>query len=115
MLIAIAGPYSAPTPDQRKRNAEAMNRAAAEVLKRGHIPIVGVNAALPVVEMLGSGDHYEAIMKISLAVVGFCDAILMIGRSPGADREMDLLISKGKTIFWDLAEIPIAGEDEQGR
>src|SRR5262245_8532713 len=107
MLIAVAGPYSAPSADQRKRNLDAMNRAAAEVFRRGHIPRIGVNAALPVVEMLESGDHYEAIMKISLAVVGSCDAILMIGQSPGANREMDLLISKGKTVFWKLDDIPI--------
>lgn len=30
MLIAVAGPYSAPTPEQRQTNLDAMNRAAAD-------------------------------------------------------------------------------------
>ena len=111
MLIAVAGPYSAPSADQRKRNLDAMNHAAAEVFRRGHIPVIGVNAALPVMEMLETGDPYEAMMKISLAVVGVCDAILMIGQSPGANREKDLLISKGRTVFWKLDDIPIADEN----
>jgi hypothetical protein len=80
MLIAVAGPYSAETTDARKQNLDAMNRAAAEVLKLGHVP--------PVVEFLATEhDRYEAIMTISLAVVDKCDAILMIGESPGANRE----------------------------
>ena len=36
------------------------------------------------VEMLETGDPYKAMMKISMAVVGVCDAILMIGQSPNA-------------------------------
>ena len=50
MLIAVAGPYSAETTEERQRNLDAMNRAGAEVFQRGHIPVIGVNIALPVVE-----------------------------------------------------------------
>ena len=77
MLIAVAGPYSAETAEQRKHNLEALNKAAAAVMKRGHVPVVGVNAALPVLEWLEPEvDRYEAIMAISLALVEKCDAIL---------------------------------------
>ena len=51
MLIAVAGPYSAETAEQRQKNLEALNKAAAAVMKRGHIPVIGVNA-LPVLEWL---------------------------------------------------------------
>ena len=76
MLIAVAGPYSAETSEARQRNLDAMNQAAAKVLGLGHIPVIGVNVALPVVKFIGAEDNrYEAIMKISLAVVAKCDAI----------------------------------------
>lgn len=109
MLIAVAGPYSAETAEERQRNLEAMNEAAAEVLRRGHIPVIGVNAALPVVASLGEeSNRYEAIMAISLALVDKCDAILMIGESPGANRERDLVRSKGLPVYDSVAKIPAA-------
>ena len=108
MMIAVAGPYSAPTAAQRQQNLDAMNRAAAELMRRGHIPVIGVNAALPVVEMLKSSDRYEAIMAISLAVVGCCDAILIIGDSPGVDRERALLVAQGRPVYRSLTDVPDA-------
>ena len=109
MLIAAAGPYSADTPEQRQRNLAAMNEAAAAVMNRGHIPVIGVNAALPVVECLGpDANQYEAIMAISLALVDKCEAILIIGESAGVNRERDLVRSKGLPVYWTLNEIPAA-------
>jgi len=109
MLIAVSGPYSAATAEQRKHNLDVMNRAAAAVLMRGHIPVIGVNAALPVVEWIDAkANRYEAIMSISLALVDKCDALLLIGESPGVIRERDLVRSKGLPIYVDINEIPEA-------
>ena len=109
MLIAVAGPYSADTPEQRKRNLDLMNDAAAAVMKLGHIPFIGVNAALPVVERLGQdADYYESMMAISLALVDKCDAILIIGESKGVSRERDVVKSKGFPVYRNLNEIPPA-------
>ena len=105
MIIAVAGPYSAPAPEQRQQNLDAMNAAAARLLEKGHIPLIGVNAALPVVEKTASVDRYKAIMDISLAVVERCDALLLLAESPGANRERDLIRSKGGQIFYSLEEI----------
>ena len=107
MLIAVAGPYSAATTEARQRNLESMNRAAAEVLKLGHVPVIGVNLALPLVEFLPTEhDRYDAIMTISLAVVDKCDAILIIGESPGVNRERDLIRAKGLPVYNSISEIP---------
>jgi hypothetical protein len=107
MLIAVAGRYSAKTSEERIHNWIVLNQAAAEVLKRGHIPMIGVNAALPVVEWLGPPeDQYESIMAISLALVDKCDAILVISDSPGVDRERQLIESKGLPVYRTLSEIP---------
>ena len=108
MLIAVAGPYTADTPEQRQRNLDLMNEAAAAVLKLGHIPVIGVNAALAVVRCLGpDADHYERIMAISLALVDKCDAILVIGNSPGVNRERDLIASKGLPVYLNIDDIPV--------
>src|SRR5205809_553324 len=109
MLIAVAWPYSAATIEQRQRNLDAMNEAAAGVMNRGHIPVIGVNAALPVVERLGpDANQYEAMMTISLNLVDKCDAVLIIGESAGVARERDLITSKGLPVYWDVDDIPTA-------
>lgn len=108
MMIAVAGPYSAETEEERKQNLDAMNIAAAELYKKGHIPVIGVNAALFVTEKLGKSLRKKAMMDISLAVVGKCDALLLLKESPGANQERDLILSKGKTVYSDTGEIPEA-------
>ena len=114
MLIAVAGPYSADTSEQRQRNLDAMNEAAAAVMVRGHIPVIGVNAALPVVKCLRTGtNQYEAIMAISLALVDKCEAILMIGESAGANRERDLIKGKGLPVYRDVSEISLAATSQR--
>ena len=110
MLIAVAGPYSAPSKEQRQRNLDEMNRVAAEVMHLGHIPIIGVNAALGVVEAAAPPDPYSAIMAISLAVVERCDAILVIGESAGVKAERDLVASKGLPVYTSLSQIPLVRE-----
>jgi hypothetical protein len=106
MIIGVAGPYSAPTEEQRKANFDAMNIAAAKLLEKGHIPLIGVNAAIPVVEKANVADRYKAIMDISLAVIDKCEGILMIGESPGANKERDLVLSKGLPVYYSIEEVP---------
>jgi len=106
MIIGVAGPYSAPTEEQRQKNLDAMNEAAARVLEKGHIPIIGMNAALPIVTIANIEDKYKATMEISLAVINTCDAILMIGESPGANKERDLVNAKGLPVYYSIEEIP---------
>lgn len=106
MIIGVAGPYSAPTEEQRQKNLDAMNEAAARILEKGHIPIIGMNAALPIVSIANIEDKYKATMDISLAVIDKCDAILMIGESPGANKERDLVKAKGLPVYFSVDEIP---------
>jgi hypothetical protein len=106
MIIGIAGPYSAATAAQRDANFDAMNVAAALVFKKGYIPFIGLNMALPVVARTDVENPYDAIMEISLAVIDKCDAILMIGESKGANRERDILIAKGLPVYYSINEIP---------
>ena len=105
MIIGVAGPYSADTEAQRKLNLDAMNLAAAKLLELGHIPIIGMNAALPIIEKSKIQDTYKATMDISLAVIGACDALLLLAESPGANKERDLILSQGKPIFNSIDEV----------
>jgi hypothetical protein len=108
VLIIVAGPYSAPTEEERRENLARMEEAAAQVFHKGHIPVIGMNAAMPIVERARPKDHYAAIMAISLAIAERCDAILLIGESPGANRERDVLLAQGKPVYRALSEIPPA-------
>lgn len=105
MVIGVAGPYSANTPAERQLNLDAMNIAAAKLLELGHIPIIGMNAALPVLEKAKVNDSYKCIMDISLAVINACDALLLLAESPGANKERDLILSKGKPVFRSIEEL----------
>ncbi|HOZ87670.1 MAG TPA: DUF4406 domain-containing protein, partial [Bacteroidia bacterium] len=102
MIIAVAGPYSAETETQRKKNLDALNRVAAQLLEMGHIPLIGMNAALPVVEKSEITDVYKATMDISLALVNACESLLLIAESPGANKERDLVLAKGLPVFYSI-------------
>jgi hypothetical protein len=105
-IIGVAGPYSAPTPEQRQQNLDAMNEAAARLLEKGYIPLIGLNAALPVIEKAQVPDRYKSIMDISLAVIDHCEALLLLAESPGANRERDLVLAKGLPVYFSLEDVP---------
>jgi hypothetical protein len=106
MIIGVAGRYSASTEEERQNNLDTMNTAAARLLEAGHIPLIGMNAALPVMKQANVTDNYKAVMEISLAVINSCDALLLLSESPGANKERDLILSKGKPVYYSLDEVP---------
>jgi len=106
MLVMVSGPVSAESEKMRMDNIATLNRVAAEVFKRGHIPLVGVNAAAPVIEEAGIADRYEAMMAICEALAERCDAVLLIGESSGACRELEVLQRCGRPVFHHLNELP---------
>lgn len=106
LLIMVAGPYSAPTAEGRAANLAAMHRAAAEVARRGHLPVIGVDAALPILETLGRLYTDPLMMEVSLALAARCDACLQIARSPGADREAEAIRALGRPVWMQLDELP---------
>ena len=108
MWIMIAGPYShgAPAPEDRAANLLFLNRAAVEIFEMGHVPLIGVNMALPMIEAAGAGSYERIMMPLSLSLVERCDACLRIGGvSPGADEEADCFRRLGRPVFFSLAEL----------
>ncbi len=111
MWIIVAGPYrtGARTQADRDANLLAMNRAAYEVFRKGHIPVIGVNMALPVIEAAGPETYDAVMMPMSLALADRCDAALRIGGfSPGADDEVERVRARGGRVYHSVAEIPEA-------
>jgi hypothetical protein len=105
----VAGPYSAAarTDAERAENLRVLNRAAYEVLRRGHIPIIGVNLALPIIEAAGPETYDQIMMPLSLAAAERCDAVLRIGGpSTGADQEVEHIRARGGAVYRSLDEIP---------
>ncbi len=106
MIIGVAGPYSADTEEQRQLNLDRLNHAAARLLEKGHIPLIGVHTALPVVKAANITDQYKAIMDISMAVIDKCEALLLIAESRGANMERDHVLSKGLRVYYNIDEVP---------
>lgn len=109
MWIMVSGPYTAGARDdaERESNLLAMNLAAVEILKAGHVPIIGVNMALPVIHAAGPQSFDSVMMPLSLALAERCDACLRIGGpSAGADAEALVFHRSNKPVFNSIADIP---------
>jgi hypothetical protein len=115
LLILVAGPYRSGTGDEPSliaANMRAMNEAALELFRRGHLPVTGEALALPLIEAAGSkqiGDEQfsELFHPLAHRLLSRCDAVLRIGGpSAGADDMVSTAKELGLQIFFDPAEIP---------
>lgn len=111
MWIMVGGPYGtgAKSAAERAANLARMNQAALAVWRKGHVPIIGVNLALPIIAAAGDDAAADVaiMMPLSLALAERCDAFLRIGgASVGADQEMARFVAAGKRVFRSLEEIP---------
>jgi hypothetical protein len=109
MWIMVAAPYTSGGADAQTRAARlaAMNRAALALFRRGHVPVIGVNMALPVIAAAEHDAFDEVMMPLSLALAERCDAVLRIGGpSAGADAECARFAAAGKPVFRRIDEIP---------
>jgi hypothetical protein len=115
LLVLVAGPYRSGTndePDKLAANVAAMNAAALDVFRAGHLPVTGEALALPLIELAGSrrvGDAAfdEIFHPIARRLLGRCDAVLRIGgASAGADEMVAVAREQGKPVFASVAELP---------
>ncbi|MCB9073202.1 MAG: DUF4406 domain-containing protein [Bdellovibrionaceae bacterium] len=111
MWIMVAGPFGHGTKSEEEKrvNLQKLNQAAVDVFRKGHIPIIGVNMALPMIKVVGQESYSEIMMPLSLSLCDRCDAILRIeGASIGADKELAKFQKQGKIIYRNISEIPNA-------
>lgn len=109
MWIMIAGPYSssARTIEERRANLETLNRAGLALFEKSHVPIIGVNNALPLISIAGDQAFEAIMMPLSTGLVSRCDACLRVGgASKGADQEVEIFKRAGKPVYRSVTEIP---------
>ncbi len=118
MWIMVAGPYglTSQPPEKRRENWIELQEAARAVFRKGHVPVVGLNLALPLLLTLDfpfwnqnvDASIVQMIDQLSVAMASRCDAILRIGGpSGGADAEVAAVQAKGGLIFYSIADVPI--------
>lgn len=115
LMILVAGPYRSGTGDDPAKlaaNVAAMNQAALDLFRAGHLPVTGEALALPLIETAGSarvGDPAfdEIFHPIARQLLSRCDAVLRIGgASAGADEMVATAVAAGKPVFTDLDQLP---------
>jgi hypothetical protein len=107
----IAGPYRSGSSDPTiwAKNLKDLNDAALVVFQKGHVPIIGVNMALPIIQSAGERSYDDIMMPLSLALTSRCDAIVRIGgASRGADREVAAFQERGLPVYFSVDDIPQA-------
>jgi hypothetical protein len=111
MWIMVAGPYRSGSSDPAvwAQNLRTLNRSAYAILQKGHVPIIGVNLALPVIESAGQESYGQIMSALSMSLTERCDAVLRIeGVSQGADDEVETFLARRLSVFRSIEEIPNA-------
>ncbi len=119
MMILIAGPYRSGTGDDPARMAENLARleaAAWPIFRKGHVPMIGEWAALPILrgagEEAGGGAPGSALWDQVMhptahRLLQRCDGVLRLpGASAGADQDVRIAGELGLPVWHALDEIP---------
>ena len=113
LKIYVAGPYTPSGTDihdaarvAHKNTIKAI-KAGISIIKKGHIPFIPHLTHfihLETEDPLPATFYYE----YDMVWLQFCDALLYLGNSTGANREVRWAEQNGLKIFRSLDEIPIA-------
>ena len=110
MKIYIAGPYSADTKEERLANTHYTMDAWIALVKKGHTPFcphlyhyMDEHAKLRGIEF-----SYSVWMEQDEAWLRECDALLFLGPSPGANKELAIAIEDGMGVYYNINDVPEA-------
>ena len=115
MMILIAGPYRSGTDDDPVKmaaNLKQLEQASWPIFEKGHVPMIGEWAALPIWRSAGGrqvGDAlYERILHPTAGrLLRHCDAVLRLpGASKGADNDVSIARTRGIPVYFNVEEIP---------
>jgi hypothetical protein len=116
-MILIAGPYRSGTgddPEKMAANLRRLETAALPIFEKGHVPMIGEWAALPIWRAAGGkhiGDEaYERILHPTAhRLLQHCDAVLRLeGASAGADNDVKIALERGIPVYFSVDEVPLA-------
>jgi Domain of unknown function (DUF4406) len=108
LRIYIAGPYTAPTADLRRKNVNTAIDVGLAVWKKGHVPFIPhlthfIDERAAELRIPMSYDDYLAWDTEWLKT---CDALLYIASSRGADLELENAKRLNLTIYYSVDEVP---------
>lgn len=111
LRIYVAGPFSNPDEGEVRSNislAECHGEWIAEMGHFVHVPHAATGF------MHDPDDpRYEYFMDLSFSIIdAWADALFVIDRSPGTDREIEFAAERGIPVYWNLADIPPVAERE---
>jgi len=108
LKIYICGPYTAESEMQMVQNVMKAIDAGLILWKKGHYPyiphlthFVDLRAKEKGIEM-----KWEEYIEWDKAWLEVCDALLFLGNSKGAIKELEYAKTLGKIIFYDIKEVP---------
>ena len=109
MRVYVAGPLSSDDPAVKLSNVQKAMTAALRLVKLGHAPF------LPHLfyyleqhaQALGVSVTYEELMSVDMQWLQKCDAFILLGSSPGADRELVFAKQIGLPTFTSVDEFDV--------
>lgn len=106
MRIYVAGPYSAPTAEERLANTIRAMEAGRELVLLGHAPYIPHLSHYfdEWLQSIGEEIAYDEYIEWGMAILEGCQAVLAIGSSPGTDREVALAREIGIPVFTSIIE-----------
>jgi hypothetical protein len=115
-MVLVAGPYRSGTnddPEKIANNVLKMTETALQLLKMGHLPLLGEWIALPLIEAAGSERIGDAVFNrifhpVAVDLLPHCNAVLRIGGpSQGADEMMAQARSLGISVFTSVEALNV--------
>jgi hypothetical protein len=116
MMILIAGPYRSGTGDDPAKMAANLKRLedmSWPIFQKGHVPMIGEWAALPIWhaaggERVGDALYDKVLHPTAHRLLQHCDAVLRLpGISAGADNDVKIARQRGIPVYFTIDEIPV--------
>ena len=108
LKIYIAGPYSADSEEKIMKNVWKAIDAGIKLWKMGHYPYIPhlTHWIDERSKNIGVKMSYEEYRNWDAPWLDFCDAVLHLGNSNGANAEVRRALQTGKPVFKSIREIP---------
>jgi len=116
LKVYVAGPLTAETEAKKLDNTYAALMAGLKVWERGHdpyIPHLTTYVELVTRESRIGPQTWEHWLQWDLPWLRACDAVLFLGHSPGADRELVEARKLGIPVFDKVEDLPRVHEPRE--
>ncbi len=108
LRIYVAGPYTALDRNDHEANTQKAIDAGIAIFRKGHIPYVPHLTHYVDLRAKQTGIKlaWNDYIEWDMPWLDLCDALLYLGKSKGADMELERARRRKKKVFFSLAEIP---------